>query len=212
MGARVALLSGGKDSLYAAMHYWPPDYGLVLVYDFPEPSPHLVNLGLTVETLALTGIPVVVVRLWRGRERRGTVEALRRLGASEVIAGDVYVEDHLKYMEGVAAEAGATLREPLWGRDPEDLALEVFEKGFKAMVIGSWGQLLHWLGGILDSEAAPSFVEEARSLGLDPLGEHGEYHTLVLHSPLHREPLPTPAKAGVEGHGDRWILRLLPAC
>ena len=41
------------------------------------------------------------------------MKLLQRLGADEIVAGDVYVEDHLRYMESVAAEAGARLREPL---------------------------------------------------------------------------------------------------
>ncbi len=208
MGARVALLSGGKDSLYAAMHYWPPDYGLVFIYDFPEPSPHLVNLGVSLETLTLTGIPVVVARLRRGREREDTVRVLERLEASEVVAGDVYIEDHLKYMERVAAEAGAKLREPLWGRDPEELAFEVFERGFRALVIGVHGKLLQWLGEVIDSQNIASLVEEARRHGLDPLGERGEYHTLVLESPVHQAPLADPVRVEVENHGRLWILRL----
>lgn len=208
MGRRVAMLSGGKDSLYAAMHYWPPDYGLVLVYEFPTPSPHLVNIGVTVETLTLTGIPVVVARLRRGREREETVRILRSLGASEVVAGDVYIEDHLRYMERVASEAGATLREPLWGRDPEELVFEIFSRGFKALVIGVHSGLLQWLGEKLDSGNIASFVEDAKGKGLDPLGEHGEYHTLVLESPVHQEPLPDPVRVDVEAHGDTWILRL----
>ena len=208
MGVRVALLSGGKDSLYAALHYWPPDYGLVLIYDFPEPSPHLVNLGVSLETLALTGIPVVVARLRRGREREDTVGVLERLGASELVAGDVYIEDHLRYLEGVAADAGASLREPLWGRDPEELAFEIFERGFKALVIGVHGRLLHWLGEKVDSSNVAALVDDARRRSLDPLGERGEYHTLVLESPVHQAPLADPVRVEVEDHGSMWILRL----
>lgn len=208
MGARVALLSGGKDSLYAAMHYWPPDYGLVLIYEFPVPSPHLVNLGLTVETLTLTGVPVLVVRLGRGREREDTIRVLERLNASELVAGDVYIEDHLKYFEGVASEAGARLREPLWGRDPEDLAYEIYERGFKTMMTGVQYQLLSWLGRMVDSSNISQLVADARKKGLDPLGERGEYHTLVLDSPVHGSSLPTPRIVELKEYGGSWILEL----
>jgi len=186
---RVAMLSGGKDSLYAASKLWPPDFGLVLVYDFPVPSPHLINLGKSVETLLLTGVSVVVVRLDRGKEREETVEVLRRLGASEIVAGDVYIEDHLKYMEGIAEDVGATLREPLWGRDPEELLWEILSWGATSLITGIKGCMRGWLGRILSRESAEEFVADARRCGYDPLGEKGEYHTLVLDSPLHRAKL-----------------------
>jgi len=204
---RVALLSGGKDSFYAAMQYWPPDLGLVLVYEFPEPSPHLVNLGKTVETLTLAGVPVVVARLPRGREREETVGLLRRLGASELIAGDVYIEDHLHYMEGVAGEAGAVLREPLWGRDPEELVYEIVEAGLRAVITGVRGVPERLLGLDLTPETVGLLVEEARRGGWDPLGERGEYHTLLVESPYHERPL-AYERCGVLEAGSVRVLRV----
>lgn len=187
--ARVALLSGGKDSFYAAMQRAPIDYGLVLVYSFPRPSPHLLNLGKTVETLLLAGFEVVVARLPRGAEREHTVRVLQGLGADEVVAGDVYIEDHLRYMEGVAREAGASLSEPLWGMDPEELLYREMEAGISAVVTGADERLGRWLGRVLDRGSAAELASEARRLGLDPLGERGEYHTLVIDSPLHERRL-----------------------
>ena len=206
-GRRVALLSGGKDSFYAAMKYWPPDLGLFLIYKFPEPSPHIVNLGKTIETLTLAGIPIVVARLPRGREREETVAVLRRLGASEVIAGDVYIEDHLRYMEGVASEAGATLREPLWGRDPEDLIYEIVESGVKARIIGVRSAPEEALGMNITSETVDRLVELARKGGWDPLGERGEYHTIVVDSPMHSESL-RYEDCGVVREGRVSLIRL----
>ena len=183
--SRVAFLSGGKDSLYAALQRWPIDYGVILVYEFPRPSPHLVNLGKSVETLLLTGISVVVERLPRGREKEETIRLLRRLGASEIVAGDVYVEDHLRYMEGVAGEVGAKLYEPLWGMDPEELLYREMEAGIASLVTGADERLSNWVGRLLSKDNAGELASEAKRLGLDPLGEQGEYHTLVVNSPVH---------------------------
>ncbi len=186
---RVALLSGGKDSLYAAMHYWPPDVGLVLLYKFPEPNPHLENLGKTVETITLTGTPVVVARLPKGREFEATVTVLEKLGAKEIVAGDVYIEDHLRYMEKLAGTVGARLREPLWGLDPGELLYKIVEAGIKALIIGARGGARRLIGMELSLATVDSLVAEARRGGWDPLGERGEYHTIVLESPVHAERL-----------------------
>ncbi len=189
---RVALLSGGKDSFYAATRLWPPDVGLMLVYEFPEPSPHLVNLGASIATLGLAGIPVVVARLPKGREPVETVRILRLLGATEIVAGDVFVEDHLRYMERIASEAGATLREPLWGMDTGELLHRIVEYGIEALVTGvrvRSGAPESLLGLRLDRETVHIVEEEARRRGFDPLGENGEYHTLLINSPHHERPL-----------------------
>lgn len=183
---RVALLSGGKDSFYAAYRVGGVDVGLMLVYRFPRPSPHLVNLGKSVETLLSSGYKILVASLTRGREREETVKLLATLGATEIVAGDVYVEDHLKYMESLAGEVGAKLLEPLWGRDPVDLFYEELESGLELLVIGAEKEVAAWLGSVVTRDNADDFVEDLKRRNMDPLGERGEYHTLVLHSPLHR--------------------------
>ncbi len=187
---RIALLSGGKDSLYAASKFWPPDLGLILVYEFPVPSPHLLNLGKSVETVLLTGLNVIVAKLTKGKEREETIKILKKLNATEIIAGDVYVEDHLKYMENIAENVGATLREPLWDKDPEELVYEIVEKwGVNALITGIKDCMKDWIGKVLSKDTIDSFVLDAKKCNYDPLGERGEYHTLVLRSPLHRSEL-----------------------
>ncbi len=175
--------------MYAASRYWPPDFGLILVYDFPVPSPHLVNLGKSIETLLLTDIKVVITKLKRGREREETVKILRALNASEIVAGDVYVEDHLKYMESIANEVGAKLKEPLWGLDPEDLVYKIYSWGIRSLITGIKGCMKEWLGKEVSKDSIDRFVYQAKSCNYDPLGERGEYHTLVIESPLHTSPL-----------------------
>jgi len=187
--SRIAFLSGGKDSLYAASKFWPPDFGLVLVYKFPVPSPHLINLGKSIETLLLSGVNVVVARLDKGKEREETIDILKKLGATEIVAGDVYVDDHLKYMSGIAEEVGAELREPLWGLNPEKLLYEIANSGVEALITGIKGCMKDWIGKILKRDVIHKFAEEARKCGYDPLGERGEYHTLVLKTPYHKQEL-----------------------
>ncbi|MEM0026691.1 MAG: ATPase [Ignisphaera sp.] len=205
----MAFLSGGKDSYYAVYRSAIRiDMGLVLVYDFPRPSPHLVNLGKTVETILLMGVPAAVVRLDKGREFVETVDFLRSVGADAIIAGDVYIDDHLKYMERLAKEVGATLIEPLWGVDPEDLLYKEIEAGLKPLVIGCVEGLGKWLGTVLNQDNVYAFAENAKSIGVDPLGEKGEYHTIVLSGPLHKAGLSYKI-VDMENHNGYKILRLI---
>ncbi|MGC8678186.1 MAG: ATPase [Fervidicoccaceae archaeon] len=206
---RVAFLSGGKDSYYAAYRSSSGfDIGLFLVYDFPRPSPHFLNLGKSIETILLTGKPAVVAKLDKGKEFEETVSILKRLGASEIIAGDVYIEDHLKYMESLARESGAALIESLWGLDSEEVLRKEIENGIRGLVLGSISSMDKWIGRELNAGSVDSFIEDAKRAGADPLGENGEYHTIVTFGPMHRAPL-SYSRVSIEDYDGYKILRLI---
>ncbi len=186
----MAMFSGGKDGLRAAQLSWPVDVFLFLVYDFPEPSPHIENLSATAAAAESIGVPLLVLRLDKGREFAQTAAALRRLSADVLVAGDVFVEDHLKYMDSLAREAGASLREPLWGMDTLDILMRDIEEGYRFRVLGARTRGLRTsVGKVIGKDNIDWFLSLAKGDGADPLGENGEYHTVVVESPLHRWPL-----------------------
>ncbi len=185
----VAMISGGKDSIYASLLYGDIDLGVMLVYEFPRPSPHILNIGKSVETLLLMNIPTLVIRLNKGREKQETVKALKALRVKTIVAGDVYIDDHLKYMQSIADEVGAKLVEPLWGLDPAEVLYKEVSYGIEALFIGGKEALSNWVGKELRMNNVDEFVEYARKVGIDPLGERGEYHTLVTFTPKHMRKL-----------------------
>lgn len=188
MGIKVSMFSGGKDGLRAAQLEYPVDAFLFLIYDFPEPSPHIVNLQATVASASSIGRPIIVKRLTKGNEFKETVELLKGLGVDTLVAGDVFVEDHLKYMEKVAEESGCRLREPLWGKDTLEVLMNDIEEGYRLKVLGARPvNLRESVGKVIDKGNVDWFLELAKKDGADPLGENGEYHTIVLESPLHKE-------------------------
>lgn len=176
---KAALFSGGKDSVYAALLQWPVDLFITFVYDFPRPSPHLLNMGKVVELANALKVPLVIYRVTKGREFQEEVDLLRRLGVSELIAGDQAVEEHLKYMERLAAESGARLKEPLWGLDPAELLVKELEE-LEFLIIGAKADAAELVCSRVGAEEGPRLLEASRRLGLDPIGERGEYHSLVV--------------------------------
>ncbi len=212
---RVAFQSGGKDSFYAAYLAGNIDLALVLIYDFPRPSPHLINLNKTIETIfkSLTK-RVMILRLRKGHEKEDTITFLKSIGASVIIAGDVYIEEHLKYIQSIADEVGAKLVEPLWGLDSTEVLIkEVNELKLRALFIGCEDRLKDWLGKELNNETLNSFLEYAKRLNIDPLGENGEYHTLLLNSKIHEEPVEykiiSKETYSDENYGEYHILRVI---
>ncbi len=182
---RVALFSGGKESFYASIIGGPIDAYVMFIYEFPEPSPHIINMGLSVMTGVLTGKPVFVKRLTKGKEFRESAEFLRRLGVTSIIAGDVNIEEHLKYMENLAREVGAELKEPLWGMSSEEVLIKEVEYGIEALIIGIVRNLSNYLGFIINRENYETILSVLKRSNCDVIGERGDYHTLVLNSPNH---------------------------
>jgi uncharacterized protein (TIGR00290 family) len=94
---------------------------------------------------------------------------------------------------------------PLWGRDTKELILEIIDSGFKSVVVAVKADLLgkEWLGRIIDRK----FVEELNP-EIDPCGEKGEFHTLVIDGPLFSEPIKILKTQSVfrESFGKHWFL------
>ena len=111
-------------------------------------------------------------------------------------------------MEEVAREASTRLIEPLWGEDPEELLYKEIESGIKPLLIGAVNKLEKWLGVEINKSNVAAFAEYCKNVGVDPLGEKGEYHTLVLTSPLHKGEV-AYRKISVEQYNDYLILRLI---
>jgi diphthamide synthase (EF-2-diphthine--ammonia ligase) len=61
-----------------------------------------------------------------------------------------------------------------------------------------------WLGRPLTIELLPAF----EALGVDPCGEHGEYHTVVVDAPLFSTPL-SVATGTTVAHDGCWAIDLL---
>jgi diphthine-ammonia ligase len=182
----VGLFSGGKDSLYA-VHFVEKqgvtvDHLLTLIPNLPWPSPHAENMEALKILAGFMGKHLIIVDFKR---EKAFVEALKSLEVEALVAGDIFVEAHVKGLEDVCREVGLELLEPLYRRDTSELFHEIFSSGFKALITGVNLKYLseEWLGFIISKETSAAFLSKIGSV--DPLGENGEFHTLVLECPLY---------------------------
>ena len=182
----VAFFSGGKDGLYAV--YLAEKSGINIPYLLTLKttiglSPHWENFG-ALKTLAKSmGKELLTFDMARGSEALG--EFISSLDVDYLIAGDVLLEDHLKWIERLADEAGLKPLEPLWGRDTRELAEEILKAGFEYAIIAVNKEKLdrQWLGHTFASISDLEFFLNENP-GVDPVGEFAEFHTVVLASPL----------------------------
>jgi uncharacterized protein (TIGR00290 family) len=182
----VGLFSGGKDSLYA-VHLVENqgvkvDSLLSLLPTLPWPSPHAENIE-ALKILARSMRKHLTIVDFKRED--AFVEALKSLEVDALVAGDINVEAHVAGLKDVCSQVGLELLEPLYRRDTTELFHEIFGLGFKALITGV--SLEHmdeeWLGFIISKETSAAFLSKIGSV--DPLGENGEFHTLVLECPLY---------------------------
>ena len=182
----AALFSGGKDSLYA-LHIVEKqgvtvNHLVTLIPTLPRPSPHAENVEALKIIAASMGKDMTLVDT---QKEKAFIETLGSLGVEALIAGDIDGEAHRLHLEDVCSRLGLKLLEPLYGRNTLELFHEIFSSGFKALVTGVNLKFVgeELLGFVIDRSSSAEFL--SRIGNADPLGEYGEFHTLVLECPLY---------------------------
>jgi diphthine-ammonia ligase len=182
----VGLFSGGKDSLYA-LHLVEKqgvkvDNLLTLIPNLPWPSPHAENLEALKILAKSMGKHLTIVDF---KKEGAFIEALKSLEVDALVAGDIFVEAHVAGLKDVCNKVGLELLEPLYRRDTSEVFDEIFGLGFESLITGVNLKYLgeEWLGYTISKETSASFLSKIGSV--DPLGENGEFHTLVLECPLY---------------------------
>jgi uncharacterized protein (TIGR00290 family) len=124
-------------------------------------------------------------------------------GVTHVIFGDILFDDHRRWAERMCEAAGLTAVEPLWGESTESLFDEWTASGADALIVTARAEHLDasWLGRRLTAGMALEFDR----LGVDRCGERGEYHTVVVDTPLFSRPLAL-RRGEVVQHGGCWAL------
>jgi ABC transporter with metal-binding/Fe-S-binding domain ATP-binding protein len=106
-----------------------------------------------------------------------------------VTAGAVESEFQTSRIEAMCERLGIDLYAPLWQRDPVTLAEEMLDAGFEILIVqvAAAGLDESWLGRRLDADALDELVALNERYGVHPLGEGGEFETLVTDGPhMHR--------------------------
>lgn len=108
------------------------------------------------------------------------------LAASHLAFGDLFLEDSRRYREERLSGTGFDPIFPVWGRDTASLAEEMIASGVKAIVISLDPAALppEFAGRWFDRELLTDLP-----LGVDPLGENGEFHTCVVDGPMLTSPI-----------------------
>jgi ABC transporter with metal-binding/Fe-S-binding domain ATP-binding protein len=132
-------------------------------------------------------------------------ELAEREGLSGVTAGAVESEFQTSRIEAMCERLGIDLFAPLWQRDPVALGEAMIDAGFEILIVqvAAGGLDESWLGRRLDADTLDDLVALEASHGVHPLGEGGEFETLVTDGPHMDRPIELswePVWEGTRGH------------
>ena len=185
--------SSGKDSALA-LHEARSTEGLDVVgllttvnTSFDRVAMHGVRRVVLEAQAAALGLPLHVVELpWPCPNEiyeegmSVAVGEARGSGIEAMVFGDLFLEDIRRYREAALEGTGLTPVFPLWLRSTSDVARSLLALHFRAVVV------------CVDPSQAPAEIAgrwyDAALLddlpaGVDPCGENGEFHTVVVDGP-----------------------------
>jgi len=187
----ASLLSGGKDSVYAA-HLTQRDHQLAYMVSMKPENPdsymfHTVNIDITRLQAEAWGIPYVEAptKGEKEKELHDLKETLTTLDIDGVITGAIASKYQADRVNRICEELGLKHISPLWGKEREQLLHNMLGSGMKIMfsAVAAHGFAQTWLGETLTPERIAQLKSLSDRYGVDMCGEGGEYESLVLDAP-----------------------------
>jgi uncharacterized protein (TIGR00290 family) len=209
---KVALSwSGGKDSAMALYELrQDPRYEVVsllttVAAEYDRVSHHGVRVQLLEAQAAAVGLPLQKFSISTSSthpcrpdsndgtmaeyERRMTATMLgyKEAGVTAIAFGDIFLENLRAYRERNLAKVGMKALFPIWQRNTAELVQTFLDLGFRAYLTcvdaAKLGET--FAGRTLDRQLLHDLP-----VGVDPCGEHGEYHSFVFDGPIFGKPVP----------------------
>ncbi|MDP3728260.1 MAG: diphthine--ammonia ligase [bacterium] len=195
-----ALISGGKDSLYAAYVMKKQNYDLSCVISIKSLNPdsymfHTPNIHLVYLQSESMGIPLVVVETKGEKEKelkdleKALQEAKEKYKIEGIISGAIFSQYQRERLEKVADKVGLKVFSPLWHMDQEQEIRQLIREGFEVILssIAAEGLDKSWLGRVLTEKDVDKLVLLHKKHGLNIAFEGGEAESLVLWCPLFKK-------------------------
>jgi uncharacterized protein (TIGR00290 family) len=172
---------------------------------FDRVSMHGVRKDLLTAQLDAARLPATIVpipypcpnEVYEARMAAALTQA-KDAGVTQVIFGDLFLEDVRQYREQKLSGTGITPLFPLWGRPTAALAREMIEAGVETyLVCVDLKQLpKSFAGRRFDNALLDELPPTA-----DPCGENGEFHSCVVAGPMFSRNIPVTAGEIVERDG-----------
>ena len=187
--------SGGKDSCYAALLAVEQGYSLRALLNVMNESgqrsrSHGLPLHILQQQAAAAGLPLHAIESsWNDYEKKFTDALIALRDTHKVdyaVFGDIDLQAHRDWEEKVTRAAGLKTLLPLWQQDRKELLHRMLETGIRTVIVSCQERMgPGFLGNTLTLDMIPAL----EALGVDPCGENGEFHTVVVDCPLFTRPV-----------------------
>jgi len=185
----AALFSGGKDSIYSLYQIQKAGMDVrYLVTAYAQKDSYMYHVpAIQVSQIVAQalGIPQINFNVTEEDEINPLRDTLSKLNVEGVVCGAVASNYQRKRIIMVCEDLGLECLLPLWHKDPVKTLVQMVEEGFQILIVGvaAMGLDEHWLGKILDVDTLDEFLKVCEKNRIHPMGEGGEYETLVLSGP-----------------------------
>lgn len=196
----AALVSGGKDSVFAAylahkegneiscIITMAPESEESMMYHYPNTR----HVALQAKSM---NVPAIHTVSSNSDEYSPLQDALKRAkeqyGIDGIVHGGIHSEYQRKTFASIAKNTSLDVIAPLWKMNEVDYMNSLVDSKFRVIVIGvsSDGLDETWLGRELTTESVKEIILLAKKFGFNPSFEGGEAETFVLDCPLFESPI-----------------------
>ncbi len=116
------------------------------------------------------------------------LRAARKQNITTAVFGDIDLDGHRVWVEDVCKNVGLHACEPLWQMSRRAVVDEFIHAGYTAVIIAVRENVLDrsFLGRTFTEET----IHDLEKAGVDPAGEDGDFHTVVVNGPSFAHPIP----------------------
>jgi len=209
----VSSWSGGKDSCFALMQAiasgMQPSVLLNMMNENDMVSrSHAIPKDILLQQGAMLGLPMVTrPASWDGYEKI-FIETLHSLkadyGIEAGVFGDIDLQPHRDWEEKVCSAVGIEAILPLWLRNRKELVYAMLDAGIETYIVScneTMGERF------LGKKITHDLVDELEAIGIDACGENGEYHTLVVYTPMFKKKIEV-AFGATRCHNQYWFIEM----
>ena len=219
-----ALVSSGKDSIYAMQVMMRQNYGISCMitlksantdsFMFHTPAIELVKLQA--ESM---GIPLIEEKTKGEKEdelqdlKKALQKAKETYGIEGVVTGALFSNYQRDRIEKIADSLGLKIFAPLWHMNQETEMREIVHNGFEVIVtkIAADGLDESWLGRKIDESMITDLKKIHKKNKINIAFEGGEAETLVLHGPLFRKRIVIKKSEKVMENKYTGVLKIIKA-
>lgn len=195
----AALVSGGKDSLYAT-YLASKRHEIRVIVTIKSLNPesymyHVPNIDLVKLQAKAMRLPLIFKHSMGKKEEElidlkdALLEAKEEYGIEGVVSGAIFSRYQKERIDGICNELCLKSLAPLWKREPKELWNEMFKAGFEVIIsaVAAYGLTEEWLGQLIDREAFNKLCDLHGTCYVCTAGEGGEFETFVIYCPLFKE-------------------------